>query len=104
MKYIKGKNEFVQIKGASYKIQLVDNLYGNLGMTDTKNKVIYIEKEKDKNELEKTILHELLHANLYECGLPIWCNDENLISWLENNFLDIFDQFLKISYEFEEIK
>ena len=79
----------IKIKGQPYKIYYVNNLYGPYGLTDLKNKNIYIEQSDEKIELQKTIIHELTHAYLYECGLVQLAENETLVHWIENNFFNI---------------
>lgn len=81
----------INIKGTPYKVNFVDALYEVDGLTDTKNKNIYIQKSEDKEELQKTLIHELTHAFFYECGLIQYCNSEILAYWIENNLSDIFN-------------
>ena len=83
----------INIKGADYEIKEVEELGNASGITISTEHKIYILKEfYDNTERYKTILHELLHAYLNECGLFRYSNDENLITWLEEHYLPISKQ------------
>lgn len=82
----------LQIKGTTYKVQLYKN-FGYSGETNIKEKTISIEADEDLEELRRTIMHELLHAYFFECGLNCFCNNETLISWLEKHI----DEICKLS-------
>lgn len=91
---IKG-TKVIRVKGIDYTIMFVDKLINICGLTDSKNKEIYIEIDEDKEEMNKTIIHELIHAFFDECGLKSYSNDEVLVNWLECNFFEIYNQFEK---------
>ncbi|MBQ8468247.1 MAG: hypothetical protein IJ542_00640 [Clostridia bacterium] len=87
----------VVIKGTQYIVEIVDNLYvGCVGETDTYNKTIVLVNDKDKEELQRSIIHELAHAYLYECGLIEFCHNENYVKWIEHTFFDIYNDFADI--------
>ena len=85
----------VDIKGTTYRVNFYKN-YGVAGETNTRDKVISIENDKNSVEQWKTILHELIHAFLYECGLLELSHNETLAYWLENNILQIIELADKI--------
>ena len=99
------KNLFIDVKNVSrvdvmgqpYNIKLVhdfDELLDFSGLSMIKNKDILLLSNYDNfEELKKTLLHELLHAYFFECGLPYYGSDEKLISWLECNYFKILNSF-----------
>lgn len=94
----------IKIKGQPYTICYVKNLYGSLGLTDTENKFIYVQKIEDIEELQRTIIHELIHAYFYECGLLEYSQSETLAYWFESHFKIINNDFIKIFQNFEPNK
>lgn len=88
----------VEIKGREYKVTEVDFIEeGVTGRTDQKLKTITIIKDEEKaEETIHTIIHELLHAYLWECGILEASVNEKLNYWLETNFLQMLDSLLKI--------
>ena len=66
------------------------------GFCDTLNKEICIKIGDNTEDVCQTIVHELIHANLFECGLIEDSGKEDLTEWLEVQFLIIIKQFLKI--------
>lgn len=83
----------VNIKGVEYKVYFVDEVPAVSGICDRKNKKIYVEILEDKDEMFNTLIHELLHAYFIECGLVSYSRDEVLISWLEQHFFELYNQF-----------
>ena len=89
-------NKVVKIKGTPYFVEFVDELIGYEGLTNSKEKHIIIENNSDLKEIKKTIVHELFHAFLDECGLVEYSNNELLVTWLENHYFDIQKTLNKI--------
>ena len=83
----------VNIKGVEYKVYFVDEMFNVCGLTDCGIKKIYISILEDKEEMFETLVHELIHAYLEECGLISYAKDEVLISWLEQHFFELYNQF-----------
>ena len=77
----------ISILGTSYtfyssKREESDDLEDCDGYTDTISKKIFIAENADcKNE---TIVHEIVHAFLYESGLDIesWASNEEIVDWI----------------------
>lgn len=90
-KNVNDKKNSVNVLGTKYNINYFDYLTGYLGSTDTDKKIIDIDNTLNKNEFKRTILHELLHAYFYECGLERYSGDEFLIHWLDR-FIPIIMQ------------
>lgn len=88
----------VEIKGREYKVTEVDFIEDNvIGRTDRRAKTIKIIRDEEKTEETiHTIIHELLHAYLDECGLLKESCNESFNYWLETNFLQMLDSLLKI--------
>lgn len=94
----------INIKGQPYIIRYVNNLYGHSGVTNTANKYIHIQETEDAYELQKTIIHELIHAYFNECGLIEFSVNEILAYWFESHFQNINNDFVKIFQTFEPDK
>lgn len=90
------KKQYIIIKGVKYNINFYSDVRSYVGMTDTKKKEIIIFINQNEIDFFKTIIHELLHAYFYECGLCRFSDDEQLIEWLEFTFLDIYSDFSRI--------
>ena len=89
----------VEIKGAKWKVDFVNSIEnGKLaGLTNTKTKRIYIEKEQTPEETADTIAHELFHAYVYECGLPMdYEDDEDMATFVGRIFADMLKNYNKI--------
>lgn len=91
----------MRIKGQEYKITFFKDSRGFAGLTKTDEKEILIELNPDDKEIQKTIIHELLHAYFYECGLIGYCGDETLVGFLENIYPDLTKSAMEI---FEKAK
>lgn len=86
------------IKGRKYKLKvmsIIDNDETIVGRCYKKDHVIKIVKDESMEESLKTLIHELLHAYIYECGLYTDSNDEDLVRYFELNFLPFLITFLK---------
>ena len=86
------------IKGRKYKLKVVpiiDNDETIVGRCYKKDHVIKIVKDESMEESLKTLIHELLHAYIYECGLYTDSNDEEVARYIEINFLPFLLTFLK---------
>lgn len=99
----------VNIKGRKYKITWVDEIGGNSnisGRTKMILKEILLTEDSERfEETCLTIIHELLHAHLYECGLVEESVDESMVSWFHINFFSILNCFLDIvKGRYEECK
>ncbi len=90
----------VNIKGRKYKVIWTDEIGGNssiAGRTKMVLKEILLTEDKDMfEETCLTIIHELMHAHLYECGLVEESVDESMVSWFHVNFFSILNSFLDI--------
>ena len=92
----------VNIKGRDYKIIKTTKditSKGELcdGVSDSLNKTIYIKLQDNTEYVLQTIIHELIHANYFECGLYGEMDSEQLPRWFEVQFFQIVKQFLKIA-------
>lgn len=86
----------MQIKGQEYKTHFFKDNRGFEGLTRTDTKDIFIKVDEDENETKKTIIHELLHAYFFECGLVGYCSDETLVHFLEGIYFDLSKNALDI--------
>ena len=99
---------FLFIKGRKYKLKVVsviDNDSNVVGMCYKKEHLIKVVKDNNMEESLKTIIHELLHAYIYECGLKDDSSNEDVVVYLELNFLPFLLTFLngiKIVYPNKE--
>lgn len=89
------RNTTINVKGADYQVKFVDYLTV-CGFTNYGSKLICIKNDSNLEEFRGTIIHELLHAYLDECGLFNYSNDETLISWLEVHFFEIYKKLCEI--------
>lgn len=84
----------IEILGTLYKV-IIDNQYLKekdiLGEIDFTEKIIYLTDKKE------ALLHEIIHAYLYESGLQEWAEDERLVTWMEIQFNKIL--YSKEKYE-----
>lgn len=97
-------NNDIYIKGTRYRIKIEKPNQEYLGETDTKKRTITITTENDKKEIEKTIIHELLHAYFYECGLRAYSSNEILIEYLDSIFKDIMKKTKQVNKIFDQLK
>ena len=99
---------FLFIKGRKYKLKevsVIDNDSNVVGMCYKKEHLIKVVKDNNMEESLKTIIHELLHAYIYECGLKDDSSNEDVVVYLELNFLPFLLTFLngiKIVYPNKE--
>lgn len=84
------KKEII-IKGTKYTLDFFNEKRGYVGQNDSGEKVISIQANQTKYELQKTIYHELLHGYFHECGLPVFADNEYLITFLEETLYEILD-------------
>jgi len=96
---MKDKIEIINIKGQEYQVEFKDYLPNCCGLSDSAKKEIFIENNSNSEELKKRIVHELLHAYFYECGLNVYNSDETLINWIDHHFLELNDKLNKIIEE-----
>lgn len=109
--YLKTKNQIfeekivrtISVKGRKYKVYLKEKLLSDDGRPlwgSCNNKFKTIDIREDKESIEctlQTIVHELFHAYLYECGNEDGSCDESAVTWFEINFLQILNSFLEIA-------
>lgn len=80
----------VNVLGQPYTVVLTDSdkeplLSENYGFCDYHNKKICLNIEGavvHTNNNVNTVIHELIHAFLFESGLEKYVNDEILVSWM----------------------
>ncbi|MCF6161892.1 hypothetical protein [Furfurilactobacillus milii] len=90
----------VNVLGVKYKVKLQSRLIENdeslLGMTDFPNDTIWLRKGMDVQRTQQTLIHELVHAMLYEVGNDDY-NSENLVNPLGNVMYQVIkDNDLKV--------
>lgn len=88
--------KIIKIKGKDYQFELKNDTWvGENGATVVGETQYYPRKiiVANKNDIDETIIHELTHAFLHECGVDS-LDDEMLARWLEINFFDIWEAWL----------
>lgn len=98
----------IEIKGKPYKVVLKDDTFISgdnavWGCIDYNKKEISITTKEEK-ETPKTVLHELIHGYLYECGLTVYAHDETLVEWFARHFEDISKSAIEIVSHIEKNK
>lgn len=89
--------KIIKIKGKEYQFELKDGAWaGDNGATVVGETQYYPRKiiVANKNDVDETIIHELTHAFLHECGVDSLDN-EMLARWLERQFFDIWEAWLE---------
>ena len=84
----------INVLGTVYTLNFYDYETSYYGVTDFKNKTIEIFRDLSKEQKERTIIHELLHAYLFESGLEKYSSDELLLVWLDK-FIPVITKDLK---------
>lgn len=86
----------ITIKGQLYKVKFIDcdDLFNGLTKIDTKT--IIIDNNLNNETLFETVIHELIHAYFFECGLDEYCADEKLVTFLARHFFDLEKSFENI--------
>lgn len=80
----------VNVGGVKYSIYLKKNLIEPdshqpvWGYTDYARSAIYIDNKLSKQHVKQTLVHELVHAMLWETGAVDGYNDEKLVNPLGN--------------------
>ena len=87
----------ISIKGQTYEVKrkdIIDNDIDTVGQMNKLSKEILI--SINSCLIDFTILHELVHAYLWECGFANQCGDEDLVNWITGNALNIVDCYNKL--------
>lgn len=90
-------NKNINIRGRKYSIQvtdIIDNEIKYAGLCDPINKIIYIKLGETIEETLNTLIHELVHAFLFECGLKQQAKDETINDYIEAQFLHFLKSFI----------
>ena len=80
----------INIGGVKYDVSLKKNLIEPdshqpvWGYTDYARSAIYIDNKLSKQHIKQTLVHELVHAMLWETGAVDGYNDEKLVNSLGN--------------------
>lgn len=101
----------IDVLGTTYTLDIVDdlskvdeNLTNSSGATNLDTKSIVI--EKDYWDIERNLLHELIHAFLRESGLDCnsdWARNEEIIDWFAIQIPKINREFDRITEEYDII-
>ena len=78
------------IRGRKYKLKVVDEIDENkniVGIHKLKEHLIEIKVDKDIESTLQTIIHELTHAYLYQIGFIEDSYDEQIVEFIEINYL-----------------
>lgn len=91
----------VNVKGRKISVRSVDYIKSDdeneiVGQFNKEKELIEILKNKPVKFTCETVIHELVHAFLYECGLVSLGDNEEVVVWFERNFLEIFDAFVDV--------
>ena len=90
----------VDIKGTTYRVYKVpenDDFYGQM---HPDKKVIHLTNER----LKETIMHELMHCYLFECGHDELYNNENLQIVFSRFALALFKNYSIILKAYNKLK
>ena len=80
----------INVGGVKYDVSLKKNLIEPdshqpvWGYTDYAGSTIYIDNKLSKQHIKQTLIHELVHAMLWETGAVDGYNDEKLVNPLGN--------------------
>ncbi len=80
----------INIGGVKYAVYLKKNLIEPdshqhvWGYTDYEKSAIYIENKLSEQHIKQTLIHELVHAMLWETGAVDSYNDEKIVNPLGN--------------------
>lgn len=88
----------LDIFGTTYKLYLFDYDCDYYGSTDFEKKRILIDCHLDYDKLVETLIHELMHAHFFECGLECYASDETLIKCLGRWFLGVNNRVAGLVY------
>lgn len=91
----------LNILGTKYNYKLVnkdfDKLDGSAGICRFFDKEIFISKDNDEvSDINRIIRHEIIHAFLFESGLPEYATDEKIVDWLAYQIPKIVDIYKKV--------
>ncbi len=82
------------INGLTWELKMSDNIGDNLlGLTEFNEPKILIKNQENKENLSRTLLHEIVHAYLYSYGLAPTkdkvLTEEELCDFIANNLHNI---------------
>lgn len=91
----------INILGCEYEVielDVINNDEELLGFVDIKKQNIYL-KENMKNDIKnQTLLHEITHAILYQCGQHDFFENETLIQVIATSYYQIFKENKMLDY------
>lgn len=94
------------INGLNWKIKTNDNLSEDLfGQTNYSNLTIYLNPICCKENLKRTLLHEIMHAYCYSYGLTFLesFDKENFCEFISHHFENISSIYKQACCEMEEL-
>lgn len=87
------KIDKANVFGEEYKIEIVEHPDEEMFYSHTDGRTNFDEKIitvwDNKKETERTFVHELIHAHLYESGLTAKTFDEDIVEYLTTMFMRI---------------
>lgn len=91
------KNKTIDIFGSKWKLIFVDEIEvddGALvdGLTDSTNRIISVCSKQPDNEVQITLLHELIHAMLNTGQYLNTSKDEPMVEFLARSFYSLIKQ------------
>lgn len=94
----------ISVKGTTYNVERVDDIENSptaIGRTMPKKKKIeFVECEISEYETLCTIIHELMHAYLYETGVRLLEQEEEFCYWIESVFIEMQQNLKKIAKKY----
>ncbi len=89
----------IDVLGTEYTVVLKDDLGEFDGLCETEEKMISIKSDPEFSEMynKRVLLHEIIHAFLYESGLDseTWAVNEEMVDWMALQFLKINEAYLE---------
>lgn len=91
------KDRSIDFYGSKWRVKFVDKIQvednSNIdGLTDSTNRIIAIDKTQADNELQITMLHELIHSMLNTGQYLNSSKDEPMVEWLARCFYALIKQ------------
>lgn len=94
----------MKINNLEWRVCYSDNLKEDLfGQTNYETLTIYIKKQLNTANIERTIMHEILHAYCYSYGLMFFesFNIEQLCEFVSHNFFNLQRLYFSACEELE---
>ena len=91
----------LDILGTKYTYKVVDKDFDKLenaaGICRFMDKEIFVSKDNEEiSDFNRVVRHEIIHAFLFESGLPEYSLDEKIVDWLAYQIPKIVDIYKKV--------